>query len=70
MLRYGTEISTSDVQCGDLVFFDYNYDGRVDHVGIYIGNNTVIHASESKGKTISSSFSAMSYALYCARRVL
>ncbi|SCW28732.1 Cell wall-associated hydrolase, NlpC family [Ruminococcaceae bacterium YRB3002] len=69
MLSHGTSISPSEVQCGDLVFFDYNKDNRVDHVGIFIGSNTVIHASESRGKVIASTYSAMT-GVYCARRVL
>ena len=69
MLSYGKQVSTSEVQCGDLIFFDYTKDGRVDHVGIYIGGDTVIHASESRGKVISSVYSKMT-CIYCARRVL
>ena len=40
---------------GDLLFFTNNdiyTDGRVSHVGIYMGNGDMIHASTSKGVTI------------------
>jgi cell wall-associated NlpC family hydrolase len=37
---YGTKVSSSDLQPGDLVFF---YSG-ISHVGLYIGNGQMIHA--------------------------
>ncbi len=67
--KYGTEADTKNLKCADLVFFDYNKDGKIDHVGIYIGNNTVVHASQSRGKVISSTYSAMS-CIYGARRLV
>jgi peptidoglycan DL-endopeptidase LytE len=51
----GTSVSTSSLQPGDLMFFtikDIYSDGRVGHVGIYMGNGDMIHASSSKGVTI------------------
>ena len=35
----------SNAQPGDLLFWDWGGDGRIDHVAIYIGNNQKIHAS-------------------------
>lgn len=48
MYGQGTAVKKSDLQPGDLVFF--NTSGkRVSHVGIYIGSGKFIHASTSKG---------------------
>ncbi len=40
-------VEYENLQVGDLVFFSSG--GNVSHVGIYTGNNTMIHASTSKG---------------------
>lgn len=43
---YGTKISASDAQPGDLFFYGEN--GTISHVAIYIGNGQIVHASNSK----------------------
>lgn len=49
----GKSVSKSQLQVGDLVFF--NTSGRsVSHVGIYIGSNKFINAATSSGVTVSS----------------
>lgn len=40
----GTKISFSEIQPGDLIFYNGS-NGIIGHVGIYIGNNQIIHAS-------------------------
>lgn len=47
----GNPIDKKNLQKGDLVFFATNSDGKVSHVGIYIGNGRFIHAP-SRGKNI------------------
>lgn len=50
---YGTYVSMSEIQAGDLVF--YGYGKTINHVAIYIGNGQVVHASSpSTGIKISS----------------
>ncbi|TFE04000.1 LysM peptidoglycan-binding domain-containing protein [Jeotgalibacillus salarius] len=39
---------------GDLVFFENTYKSGISHVGIYIGNNQMIHAADNIGIIISS----------------
>lgn len=47
------KLNFSELQRGDLIFFDTLNKGRVSHVGIYIGENKFIHASSgSKTKKV------------------
>lgn len=46
--RYGVRIPRANTKRGDLVFFDIDRDGVLehwDHVGIYAGNGYIIHAN-------------------------
>lgn len=53
--RMSRKISTTELQQGDLVFF--NTTGRgVSHVGVYLGNNKFIHASVSRGVMVNDLF--------------
>ncbi|WP_297135992.1 C40 family peptidase [Terrisporobacter sp.] len=70
----GVAVSKSNLQPGDLVFFDTSgpNNGVITHVGIYAGNNMLIHASSGKGVVVETSM-ATSYwqnAFVKARRVL
>ncbi|MDN4492175.1 C40 family peptidase [Ureibacillus aquaedulcis] len=48
----GNAVSKSNLEVGDLVFF--NTSGRgVSHVGIFVGNGQFVHASSSRGVTVS-----------------
>lgn len=49
------KISTTELQEGDLVFFNTKGNG-VSHVGVYLGNNKFIHASVSRGVMVSGLF--------------
>jgi len=47
----GKKVNKSKLRIGDLVFFKTSF--KVRHVGIYIGDGKFMHASTSKGVTIS-----------------
>lgn len=53
--RISRKISTTELQQGDLVFFNTNGRG-VSHVGVYLGNNKFIHASVSRGVMVNGLF--------------
>lgn len=42
----GYHVKASDIKVGDLMFYGYN--GNISHVGIYMGNDQIIHASTAK----------------------
>ena len=71
----GEKIKFSQMKKGDLVFFDTTkkFRKKVNHVGIFIGDNKFIHASSAKKKVVITSFSKKKFYkkkfLY-ARRVL
>ncbi|MGL4914275.1 MAG: NlpC/P60 family protein, partial [Romboutsia sp.] len=43
--NYGVEVNRESFLPGDLVYFDTDGDGVINHTGIYVGNNEFIHAS-------------------------
>ena len=47
MYSCGTPISKSELQPGDLVFFQGTYKAGISHVGIYVGNGRFIHSPQS-----------------------
>lgn len=69
--RMGRSVSRGNLQAGDLVFFSLGTRGVVGHVGVYIGNGRMIHASTPSTGVIVSSLNESYYvARYLgARRV-
>lgn len=45
---YGKLVARSNLQPGDLLFFDTMNKGRVSHVGMYIGGGRMVHAANPK----------------------
>lgn len=73
MVSHGTEVAKSNLQAGDLVFFNSGGNSSICHVGIYCGDGTYIHSTNGKGNgvtvtSLSSSYSANTYVT--ARRIL
>jgi cell wall-associated NlpC family hydrolase len=50
--RKGIFVNAQNLSPGDILFFKNTYRRGVSHVGIYIGNNRMIHASSWKGKVV------------------
>lgn len=49
----GLKVERSNVQIGDLIYFKTgDGDAAVDHVGIYAGDNMMLHASGTYGKVV------------------
>ncbi|MBD7963196.1 C40 family peptidase [Fictibacillus norfolkensis] len=52
----GTYVSKANLQKGDLVFYDTDFNGSINHVGIYAGNGKMLNA-QSKGVAFADAFS-------------
>lgn len=62
--------SLQDVQIGDIICFDWSYDGRCDHVGLYIGDNQIIDASNNAGKVRQKPLNIESSPILSIRRII
>ncbi len=68
-VRTGMTVGKNELHSGDLLFFRPPY--KINHVGIYLGNNEFAHASTSKGVTVSKLNNPYWQAAYwIAKRVL
>ncbi|MGE5704020.1 MAG: C40 family peptidase, partial [Clostridia bacterium] len=65
LTKAGTNVSRSNIQPGDIVFFNND-----SYAGIYVGNDKFLYASKSKGKVIEEKFSNKQSDFSRARRVL
>lgn len=69
----GVRVTYSELQPGDLVFFDTAGRGSITHVGIYLGNGQMIHAPNSRScvKIVSMTPGSYYYSTYKgARRIV
>lgn len=70
--KQGTTVSRANLQPGDLVFYSFQGTSKVDHVGIYIGSNKMIHSPKA-GDTVKITDISTSYwesRLVVAKRIL
>ncbi len=67
----GVHVDPADIQPGDVLCF-YSSSNYVGHVGIYIGNNTFVHAANSATGVVTTSLSNNYYASrgYEIRRII
>lgn len=51
----GQEVGKGELRTGDLIFFDTSgvNNGKISHVGIYMGQDKFIHSESSRGVTVS-----------------
>ena len=71
MAKKYEKISVSELQPGDLVFYGKKADNYINHVGIYIGNNKIIHSSTNyKGIAISSMYFSSNLSILKCCRIL
>lgn len=70
--NYGTYVAKQNLVPGDLVFFSNRSDRKINHVGIYTGNNNFIHASTSTRGVVMDNLTSNYYTknYVTARRVL
>lgn len=69
--KMGRKVESSDLQPGDLVFFKMHNSSRINHVGIYMGENKFVHASINHGITVTSLNSKTYARAYCgATRII
>ncbi|MER2192215.1 MAG: NlpC/P60 family protein [Solibacillus sp.] len=62
MMKQGVAVSRANLQKGDLVFFKSKKTGTdPDHVGMYIGNNKIIHMADSKQNIVISDLNSKPY---------
>ena len=68
----GYPVSKSNLKQGDLLFFSTNGSGSISHVGIYVGNGKMIHASTPSTGVIISDIESNYYSntFVTARRIL
>lgn len=68
----GQAVSKSNLKAGDLLFYDTNYNGSINHVAIYAGNGKMLGAQSSTGVAFTDAFSPFYWGdrFVKARRVL
>jgi peptidoglycan DL-endopeptidase LytE len=66
----GTSVGRDNLQVGDLIFFDTSFSGRISHVGIYVGNNKMIHAATRDVEVSDLDWYFTHYRYFGAKRVV
>lgn len=63
MLKLGVRVPADQLKKGDLFFFDVDKSDNnpADHIGIYLGNNKLLHMADSKQNIVISDMTAKPY---------
>ena len=68
---YGIDVSLSEIQAGDLLFYSkYGKNGEITHVGIYMWDGKMIHAANQNEGVIISSIRRSGITFVKAKRVI
>lgn len=69
---YGSFVEKQNLVAGDLVFFSNRSDKKINHVGIYVGDNNFIHASTNTRGVVMDNLDSSYYLrnYVTARRIL
>ena len=66
----GEWVDPDDIEVGDIICFDKEGDGIMEHSGIYVGNDTYVHAQSSATGVVESCYSSAKWKIGTVRRVL
>lgn len=66
----GEGVDPDDIQVGDIICFDKEGDGIMEHAAIYVGNDTYVHAQSSATGVVESNYSSAKWKIGTVRRVL
>jgi len=56
--KKGKEVAKEDIQVGDIICFDRNGDGTMEHSALYVGNDTYVHAKGKAYGVVADKFSS------------
>ena len=68
----GVYVAKTNLAAGDLVFFSNRGDRKINHVGIYVGDNKFVHAATSRRGVVMDNLTSSYYVNHyvTARRVV
>lgn len=66
----GEWVDPDEIQVGDIICFDKEGDGIMEHSAIYVGNDTYVHAQSSATGVVESCYSSAKWKIGTVRRVL
>ena len=68
-VTYGQKVSKTQLQPGDLLFFKTGRSRRVNHMGLYIGDDKFVHSSSTQWRVVVTKLTGYGARYAGARRV-